>query len=184
MKKYLILVPLIAVLTACGSMFSPTDPYAKRAEAEYNRQVDERKQSIKQTPSWYKDKAQTSASAVYAYGVAESKSREDSEFLAKTFAYGKICMSAGGTVSKRGRVYQTGDATISENVIVSACDKTNITGVEISKKEEFVVGNKFQTYVEIVLPKGDANILRTAKDQRKLQETAEKRAPEAFKEIQ
>jgi len=180
MKKTLILLPIVAILAACGT----TDQYAKRAEAEYSRQTDEKKQSIKQTPSWYKDKAQTSASAVFAYGVGESKDRKHAEFLAKNLAYADICMSAGGAVTKRGKVFQTGDATVSELVIISACNKTDITGIEISKKEEFVVGNRYQTYVEIALPTGEANVQRRGKEEQRLKELSVQRAPQAFKEAE
>jgi hypothetical protein len=180
MKKFLIALPLIALLTACGT----TDPYAKRADAEREREERMAEKAFKQTPSWFKDAPRISNSAVYAYGMAESKSREHSEFLAKNFAYGKICMSAGGTVSKRGRVYQTNDNTVSEQVIVSACNKTDITGIEPGKKEVFLVGTKYYTYVEIVLPTGDANILRKTKEQAKSNELAMKRSADAFKEVE
>lgn len=180
MKKALIIVPLIAMLTACGT----TDVYQKRADAERERETAEAKQQMKNVPNWAKDKPEVSTSAILASGEGVSKNREHSEFLARNFAYGKICMSNGGTVDKRGRVFQTENSTASEQVIVSACKKTDITGIEVKRMEQYVVAGKFQTFVQIALPLGDANILKKNKDQHEIDKLTAQRAQEEFKKLE
>ena len=79
----------------------------------------------------------------------------------------------------------TSRAQTNERVTKSFCPSVDLTGVEQKDVVKFVTPNgKVNVYVLVALPTGDANILRTAKDQRQLQENANKRAPEAFKEIQ
>ncbi|MEY4331518.1 MAG: hypothetical protein RLZZ196_256 [Bacteroidota bacterium] len=188
MKKYLILVPFIVMLTACGSMFSPTDPYAKRAEEEREHRVKANEKILNKAPDWY-TKIPSSNSAVYEAGFGSAYNASDAIAYAKNDAYGKLCMTAGGKTSSQIKTYslegETSRAQTNERVIKSFCPNVDLTGVEQKDVVRFITPNgKVNVYVLVVLPTGDANILRTAKDQRKLQETAEKRAPEAFKEIQ
>jgi hypothetical protein len=182
MKKTLLLIPIVAMLTACGT----TDVYQKRADNE--RQYKERQveRAIDQAPKWM-IVTPISNSAVYASGTSASGDYSMALHKAKADAYGKICMTAGGTASQRTKIYKadTADASseVSEMVIRTQCREVDLTGVEVSEKKIVAQGNQFRAYVLVVLPTGDANILRKAREQAKLQEQVAKRAPEAFKEL-
>ncbi|CAB4126030.1 hypothetical protein UFOVP181_208 [uncultured Caudovirales phage] len=182
MKKALILIPIIALLTACGT----TDPYGKRAEQERARQEKYVTRTIDQAPDWMV-KLPTSSSAIYSSGTSSSGDFSMAVHKAKADAYAKICMSAGGTASQRTKIYKADSATtsseLSEMVIRTQCKEIDITGVETADKKIISEGNRYRAYVLIVLPTGDANVLKRANEQQKLNEEAARRAPEAFKEL-
>ena len=182
MKKTLLLLPVVAVLAACGT----TDPYGKRAEQERARQERAVNNAIDQAPKWM-IVTPISNSAVYAAGTSASGDYSMAFAKAKADAYGKICMTAGGTVSQRTKIYKadTADASseLSEMVLRTSCKEVDITGVEVSERKVVAEGNRFRAYVLVALPTGDANLLRKAADARKQQDFAAARAPEAFKEL-
>lgn len=182
MKKVLLLLPVVAILAACGT----TDPYQKRADNERAYKERQVERAIDQAPKWM-IQTPISNSAVYASGTAASGDYSMALHKAKADAYGKICMTAGGTASQRTKVYKadTADssAEVSEMILRTSCKEVDLTGVETSDKKIVADGNRFRAYVLIALPTGDANILRKAKDQAKLNELAARRAPDAFKEL-
>jgi hypothetical protein len=184
MKKTLLLVPIVAMLAACGT----TDPYQKRADNERERQERYVEKSLDKAPKWMYD-VPISNSAVYASGTNTSSSWEMAVHKAKADAFGKICMTAGGSASQNTKLYRAdkGQASteLSEMVIKTSCNRVDLTGVEVAKDGLKVVseGTTYRAYVLVVLPTGDANILRKAKEQAKLNEIAAQRAPEAFKEL-
>ena len=102
MKKMLLLVPVVAILAACGT----TDPYQKRADNERERQERYVERAIDQAPKWM-SQPPLSNSAVYEAGSAVSSDFSMADIKAKADAYGKICMAAGGTVSQRTKIYRT-----------------------------------------------------------------------------
>ena len=182
MKKALILLPVVAMLAACGT----TDPYGKRADMERERQAKQVERVIDKAPDWMV-KVPTSTSAVYSAGTARSGDYAMAVHKAKADAYGKICMTAGGTASQRTKIYKADTANasseLSEMVIRTQCKEVDITGVETADKKIIPEGTSYRAYVLIALPTGDANVLKKAKEQQKLNEIAAKRAPEAFKEL-
>lgn len=182
MKKIFILVPIVAMLTACGT----TDPYGKRAEMERERQERYVEKSIDKAPKWMFDLPK-STSAVYSNGTNTSGSWEMALHKAKADAYGKICMTAGGTTSQQTKIYRAdqgkSSAEVSEMVIRASCKEVDITGVEVAEKKIMQEGSQYRAYVLIALPTGDANVLKKAKDQQRVDELAAQRAPEAYKEL-
>ena len=184
MKKTLLLIPVVAMLAACGT----TDPYGKRADMERERQERQVERVIDKAPKWMID-LPVSNSAVYASGTSSSGDYSMALMKAKADAYGKICMTAGGTASQRTKVYKADTANTSseltELILRTSCDKVDLTGVEVPKDGIKMIqeGNRYRAYVLVVLPTGDANILRKAKEQAKLNEITARRAPEAFKEL-
>jgi len=182
MKKVLILVPIVAMLAACGT----TDVYQKRADNERVYKERQVERAIDQAPKWM-TQVPLSNSAVYASGTSASGDYSMAMTKAKADAYSKICMAAGGTVSQRTKIYKsdTADASseLSEMVLRTSCKEVDITGVETVEKKIVSEGNRFRAYVLVALPTGDANILKKAKDQKRLNEIAAERAPEAFKEL-
>lgn len=182
MKKILTLLPVIAILAACGT----TDPYGKRAEQERERQERYVERSIDKAPKWMFELPKSS-SAVYSNGTNTSASWEMALHKAKADAYGKICMTAGGTTSQQTKIYRAdqgkSSSEVSEMVIRASCKEVDITGVEVAEKKIMQEGTQYRAYVLIALPTGDANVLKRAKDQQKLNELAAQRSVEAFKEL-
>jgi hypothetical protein len=182
MKRALLIAPLVVMLTACGT----TDPYGKRADQERARAERHVEKSIDKAPKWMFELPKSS-SAVYSNGTNTSASWEMALHKAKADAYGKICMSAGGTTSQQTKIYRAdkGQASseVSEMVIRSSCKEVDITGVEVADKKVMPEGSQYRAYVLIALPTGDANVLRKYKDQVRLNELAAERANEAFKEL-
>lgn len=183
MKKALLIAPLIAMLAACGT----TDPYGKRAEQEQKRQTRTIERSIDKAPKWMFE-LPVSASAVFENGTAVSGDWMMADAKAKATAYGKICMMAGGTASQQTKVYRTdsenSSTEFSEQAIKTACKAVDLTGVEVKENKVVQEGNRFRVYVLVVLPTGDANILKKSKEANRQRELALQRAPVAFKELE
>jgi hypothetical protein len=183
MRKFLLLIPVIALLTACGTT---KDSYERRADAERERQEKYVQRTIDKAPDWM-IKPPISNSAVYSAGTAVSGDYSMAFTKAKAYAYGKICMTAGGTVDQRSKIYRAdtdvASSEMSELVIRSSCKGVDLTGVEVTERKIIAEGTRYRAYVLVALPTGDANVLRKAKDQAKLSEQTAKRAPEAFKEL-
>jgi hypothetical protein len=195
MKKVLAILPLVA-LVACSATkpapvstapVLPTEQYDNRAavsqidrEAQVNR-------SIAQAPDWM-SKLPVSNNAVYANGSAVSTDMSMADYKAKLFAFGKICMAAGGKVDQQSKIFMQDTAVasteVSELAIKSMCPSVDITGVEIKEVKRIAEGSRFRTYVLVALPTGEANALQKRKDQLKLNNRAEQRGTEVFKEME
>jgi hypothetical protein len=112
----------------------------------------------------------------------------DADAYAKNDAYGKLCMAAGGKTSSMTKTYssegENSRTQLNERATKSACPGVDMTGVQQEQIKRVVTPNgKFNTYVLIALPTGEANILKKAKEAHAEREAAGKRAPEAFKEL-
>ena len=93
---------------------------------------------------------------------------------------------SGITIRKnRGKLLDLGVHTIQlrNNVAFDVSVYYDLTGVEVQEKKIVSQGTQFRAYVLVVLPTGDANILKKAKESARLQEQVARRAPEAFKEL-
>jgi len=169
MKKVFAILPLIA-LVACGSTkpapvstapVLPTEQYDNRVAVNQIDREAQINKSIAQSPKWMTD-LPTSNNAVYANGSAVSSDMSMADYKAKLFAFGKICMAAGGKVNQQAKVYMqdTAEASteISELAIKSMCPS-------------------------VALPTVDANALQKRKDQLRLKDRAEQRSTDAFKEM-
>ena len=183
MKKSLVLIPLVAALAAC----STTDPYEKRADAERTRGEAHVERAISQAPKWMTELPK-STSAVYQNGSAVSPDMGMSANKAKTMAFGKICMAAGGQVNQQSKIYRTdsenASTEFSELAIKSFCPGVDITGIEVVDTKMIAEGNRFRTYVLVALPTGEANQLQARKDRMRQERTAETRSREAFREME
>jgi len=182
MKKILTVLPLIALLAACGT----TDPYAKRAEQERERQERYVEKAIDQAPKWM-TQPPLSNSAVYEAGSAVSADFSMADIKAKADAYGKICMAAGGTASQRTKIYRSdsdkASTEFSEMALKTSCSTVDLTGVEVKEIKRVAEGTRFRVYVLVALPTGDANILRRAKEEAKERLVAAGRRDQALKEL-
>jgi predicted ATPase len=181
--KVLVIAVMALALAACNS----TGKYAKIEKEKYERDAKHAEKALDKMPDWMTEVPEDS-SAVYANGTATSYDINMADTKAMTMAMGKICISAGGTVDERSRVFMqdTPDGTIerSELAIQSMCDSVDVSGAEIAKIKRITQGTKYRTYVLMVLPFGDANqlaaIRRIARDQAQAQERME----EVFEEME
>jgi hypothetical protein len=198
MKKVLAILPLLAIVACSATKPAPvvvqapvvpalpTEQYDNRAAVvQIDREAQVNK-SIVQAPDWMA-KLPVSNNAVYANGSAVSTDMSMADYKAKLFAYGKICMAAGGRVDQQSKIFMQ-DTTVastefSELAIKSMCPSVDITGVEIKEVKRIAEGSRFRTYVLVALPTGEANALQRRKDQLKLNNRAEQRSGEAFKEM-
>ena len=187
MKKILTLLPIVAILAACGT----TDVYQKRVDSQYEREEKAIDQALKRRPTWM-GKLPVSDSAVFATGEGSAETQHMAVWTARTNALSEICYSAGGTISSQTKQYDTGSKNSSgiEKVTRTNCNAVDVTGVETygakNIDENPVVvrsGNRYTAYVLIALPTGDANIQRKYKDGLKREEREQANRTEAFKEL-
>jgi hypothetical protein len=184
MKKLFVLLPIVAAIAACSNI--PKDDFEKRSAALETKREANVEKSISKAPSWMTE-LPTSKVAVYANGSAVSPDMSMADYKAKLFAYGKICMAAGGKVSQQAKMFMqdTSDVTheTSELAIKSMCPGVDITGVEIKEVKRVAEGSRFRSYALVALPVGEANLLQSRKDQLRLKEQSVVRSTEAFKEL-
>jgi hypothetical protein len=183
MKKFLVLIPVIASLTACSTT---SDPYEKRANYERERNEAAVEKAIDKAPKWM-TKLPESKDAVYANGTAVSRDFSMADEKAKVVALGKICTAAGGEVDKNSKVFisdtETSSTERSETAIRSMCRSVDVTGAEIVDTVRISDNGRFRTYILVSLPTGDANALQKRKDRLRENSQAVGRADAAFKEL-
>lgn len=183
MKKALVLLPIVAALTACGT----TSSFDKRADQARERQEKYVERSLDKAPDWMTKTPPNTTNVVYASATSVSGDMAMADEKAKVMAYGKICMSAGGTVDKTSKVYMldSGGTTQerSEMAVRAKCRNTDVTGVETVEIKRVSEGTRYRTYVLIALPLGDANILKREKVNDAERASTKENSDKAFKEI-
>lgn len=181
MKKLIVGLLAVSVLAACAS-----DPYDKRRDAERDREVKYAERAIDKAPKWMSQLPE-SGTAVYANGTAVSRDMSMATIKAKAFAYGKICMAAGGKVDQQSKMYmldsESAGTEMSETAIRSSCPGVDITGTETVEVKTIAEGSRFRSYVLVALPMGEANQLQARKDRLRAQEITQKRSQEAFRDL-
>lgn len=182
MKKFLVLIPVIASLTAC----STTDKFDKRSEQINERQEKFVERAIDKAPKWMTQLPESNA-AVYANGSAVSRDFSMADEKAKLVALGKICTAAGGEVDKQSKMFlsDTEETSVerSETAIRSMCRGVDVSGTEIVEVKRVAEGPRFRTYILVSLPMGEANQLATRNDRRKAAAGTKARSDKAFDEI-
>jgi hypothetical protein len=184
MKKVFAILALAAAVSACTT--APTDTYEKRVDAERVRREAATEKSVDRAPKWMNE-LPVSTSAVYANGSAVSQDLSMADYKAKLFAYGKICMAAGGRVSQQSKIFMMDNTDASyetsEVAIRGVCPDVDITGVETKEVKRVAEGTRFRSYVLVALPTGDANVLKKQKEQSRMQSQAAARSRQAFQEL-
>jgi len=187
--KTLLATSALALITtnASAQWFGSTqDAYERRAEAERQRQEKYVENAINNAPKWLYE-LPVSNSAVYAAGTGVSYDMAMADHKAKSDAYGKICMTAGGTASQSTKIFKTDSEKAStdstEIAMRTACREVNLLGVEVREVKHIAEGNRFRSFVLIVLPTGDANVLKNGKDAQRQKESAMTREEKAFKDL-
>jgi len=176
MRNALIALPIIGILSACGS-----SPVSKNVQTdlEYRQQAQIATQAVSQAPIWM-TKLPKEAGVIYENGTAISSDFSMADLKAKTMAYVKICTGAGGKVRSQMKMYRAdSDAASveqSELTVRSLCPDVDITGVETVEMKHVAEGNRIRSYVLVALPMGSKNIMKSTKE-------VQNRSPEAFKEL-
>lgn len=176
MRNALIALPIIGILSACG-----TSPVSKNSQTdlEYRQQARVATQAISEAPIWM-TKLPKEAGVIYENGTAISSDFSMADLKAKTMAYVKICTGAGGKVRSQMKMYRAdSDAASveqSELTVRSICPDVDITGVETVEMKHVAEGNRIRSYVLVALPMGSKNIMKSTKE-------VQSRSPEAFKEL-
>ena len=182
--KNIIALAVVATLAACNSV--PKENYEKKAYEENQRQEKAVVSAIDNIPKWMKAMP-NSDSAVFATGTAVSNDLSMSEWKAKMFAFGKICIAAGGKVDQQGKVFMQDSGEFSnetsELAIKTMCPSVDITGTEVREVKQVAEGNRYRTYVLVALPTGDANLLQKRKDKLAAAARAQRRSDETFKDL-
>jgi hypothetical protein len=176
MKKLVIVLATAAGVSACST--SGTN-YSAQYSNQNSLQTAQMASAIKEAPTWM-SKLPKAAGYIFENGTATSPDFGFADIKAKSMAYAKICTAAGGKVRSQVKMFRSdsGDASTdqSEMALRSMCPDVDITGVETVEMKHVSEGNRIRTYVLVVLPIGDKNVMKSAKD-------AAARAPEAFREL-
>jgi hypothetical protein len=173
MKKLVLATSIALLLSACSSV----DPYQQRANQERERQAQVVKTTIKQAPSWFTKRPKNNADVVYGVGFATSNNMMMAMSIAENEAYSQLCMGAGAQTESQFKNYtidRNGDANSqSTKATRTRCPSLDITGAEVVESETIPNGARFNQYVLVALPLGDANSRARARDQiRMVRETA------------
>jgi len=183
--KNIIALAVVATLAACTSV--PKENYEKKAYEEHQRQEKTVAAAVEAIPKWVKAMP-NSDNAVFATGSAVSNDLSMSEWKAKMFAFGKICIAAGGKVEQQGKIFmqETGEFNneTSELAIKTMCPSVDITGTEVREVKHIAEGSRYRTYVLVALPTGDANMLQVRKDRLAAAARAKRRSDEVFKDLE
>lgn len=183
--KPLILLPVMAVvLSACSSV--PSDRYERRVYEERQRQEAQVRSALDEAPKWMFELPRSNT-AVYENGSAVSRDMGMAVNKAKTMAFGKICIAAGGRVDQQSKLFlsdrEDSSTEISELAIRSFCPAVDISGAEVQETKMVAEGTRFRVYVLVALPTGDANAIQRATQQRALRRDAERRSTEVQREL-
>ena len=183
MKKVLLLIPIVAVITACST---PSEQFDRRAHESVKIHEKRVERAIDQAPKWMLELPK-STSATYENGSAVSADMGMAVHKAKITAFGKICMAAGGRVDQQSKMFRTDTETASteftEMAVRTMCPGVDITGVEMVETKLIAEGSRFRAYVLMALPFGDANTLARERTGRELHRRALKRSDQAFQEM-
>lgn len=176
MKKLAIVLATAATVSACGT--SGTN-YSAQYSNQNSFQTAQMNSAIKEAPTWM-SKLPKASGYIFENGTATSADFGFADIKAKSMAYAKICTAAGGKVRSQVKMFRSdsGDSSTDQSEIAlrSMCPDVDITGVETVEMKHVSEGNRIRTYVLVVLPIGDKNVMKSAKD-------AAARSPEAFREL-
>jgi hypothetical protein len=143
MKKSLLLIPIIAVLTACGSM----------------KEIEDRKSYAQ--PSWYQDCAQSgtegwfwwSKDMAYACGAGESIYAQAAEEQMYAIAMNNFAKRINSEVNSSTEIKFVDDKKSTRTVISYTVKNTVIREHLQREVGQFTMGGKHYTFVRLKMPK-------------------------------
>jgi hypothetical protein len=184
MRKLLILLPVVALVAACSS--APKETYDRRAYELEQKREQYAERAIDKAPKWMTDLPKSNA-AVYANGTAVSGDFSMADEKAKTIAFGKICMAAGGEVDKNSRMFRAdvGEQSVENSSVAirSMCRTVDVTGAEVVEVKRLAEGSRFRSYVLVALPTGTANPMQQRRDQNQARRSVQAQSDAAFREM-
>jgi hypothetical protein len=184
MRKLLILLPVVTLLAACGS--APKETYDRRAYEIEQKREQYAERAIDKAPKWMTELPKSNA-AVYANGTAVSGDFSMADEKAKTIAFGKICMAAGGEVDKNSRMFRAdvGEQSVENSSVAirSMCRTVDVTGAEVVEIKRLSEGSRFRSYVLVALPTGTANPMQQRRDQNQARRSVQAQSDAAFREM-
>jgi hypothetical protein len=184
MRKLLILLPVVTLLAACGS--APKETYDRRAYELEQKREQYAERAIDKAPKWMTELPKSNA-AVYANGTAVSGDFSMADEKAKTIAFGKICMAAGGEVDKNSRMFRAdvGEQSVENSSVAirSMCRTVDVTGAEVVEIKRLSEGSRFRSYVLVALPTGTANPMQQRRDQNQARRSVQAQSDAAFREM-
>ena len=174
MKKVYLVLPILGVLSACGT----SDIY-QQGKNEYKQQERAATQAVDEAPRWM-FKLPKEVGVIYENGTAISSDFSMADLKAKTMAYVKICTGAGGKVRSQMKMYRADNdgASIEQSELTarSICPDVDITGVETVEMKHVAEGNRIRSYVLVALPMGSKNVMKSTKE-------LQNKSGDAFKEL-
>jgi hypothetical protein len=143
MKKSLLLIPIVAVLTACGSM----------------KEIEDRKSYAQ--PSWYQDCAQSgsegwfwwSKDMAYACGAGESIYAQAAEEQMYAIAMNNFAKRINSEVNSSTEIKFVDDKKSTRTVISYTVKNTVIREHLQREVGQFTMGGKHYTFVRLKMPK-------------------------------
>lgn len=187
MKKIITLLPIVAILAACGT----TDHYGKRDEDAQKIEFKDRENEVAKMPEWMTSPPQSNA-AKFAAAAGSAGSINAAISIARNNAFTALCMTDGGIVDSQSKQFETANTKSSsyESVTRTTCKAIEVTGYEIyspksiGKNPVVVPTSKgYTAYLLVALPTGKANPIRQAREQEKRETLEAYRATQAFKEL-
>ena len=178
-------LPIAVALVGCGS-FGSKDPIDRRADEIAKRNEAAANKIIRETPDYCKS-PKIINNAIVTCGESEGFTKSNTEHWAQLDAYGKICIAAGGEVDSQSKSFNTENmsnaARSNERAIRSLCRRVDITGAEVRRPKTIYVNGKYYSWVEVALPMGEANVLRTNKINEEMNRTIEQKSERAFTQM-
>jgi hypothetical protein len=149
MKKSLLLIPILAILTACGSM----------------KEIEERKTYAQ--PSWYQDCAQSGGEGwfwwekeyAYACGAGESAYQQAAEEQMYAIAMNNFAKRINSEVNSKTEINFINDRK-STSTMISYIVKNTIIREHLQREMgQFTMSGKHYTFVRLKMPKATFDAL-------------------------
>jgi hypothetical protein len=191
MRKLLFVAALAGIVSACSTA-TPPAPVATQMTAPQAMPTIQQRQEISAVrtesavPEWFGN-LPSQPNKIFAVGDGKSGSPSAALANARAEAFFSICQSAGGRVRGKTDITRTDTENSSTNVTTTAirnfCPDVDITGATVERTHFVRDGSRFQAFVLVSLPLGEANVLSRTKQADKMQEKAVGNHTEQLKEL-
>jgi len=186
MKKLFLAVTIGSLLSACSST-NRLDNVQQRADQERQHQTQQVQATIKSGPDWFVKRPKNTQNVVYGVGFSANTNMMMAMDLAESEAYRQLCVGAGGEVDSQSKVFRSdrdgNGSSIGTTAIRTRCPAVDITGAEVVQNEIIASGNRYNYYVLVALPLGDANSRLRAKEAIRQLRSLDSQAQSEFKEL-
>ena len=192
MRKSLVSVGVVVMLTACGTTRTQTvtTPAMPSPPVLVSTPVNVQEVSARRTvdaiPEWFVDVPRVDG-VIHSVGDGVSSSLAGALSNARANAYEGICQSAGGTVRSQTKVYrqdtESSSTSMTTTAIRNLCPDVDVTGASVEKRKIIQDGARFRAFVLVALPMGEKNTLARTKQADRVAERAAGGAAREFKEL-